>query len=185
VRRDADEGRAVGSGAARCACPVGESPIPVGVGAPGSRVAVRSGEIPAAGADRQEPLRGEQPYPAVSRAHRFLCDVGPQQQVKPAASSEEQSGSRAAHVTAKATSGALVPKRTPGPSGVGGAALSEGEVRNTRGPSSEPWSRQADSYKPRAKSSGAERESEGIVVVEIRAQQNARGAKGPCFGRVG
>jgi hypothetical protein len=105
--------------------------------------------------------------------------------MKPAASSEEQSESRAAHVTAKAMSGALDPKRAAGLSGVWGVARTEGGARNARGPSLQPWSRQADSYKPRAKSSGAERESEGIVVVEIRVQQNARGAKGPCFGCVG
>jgi hypothetical protein len=172
VRREADQVRDVGLESVRCASPVGASPTPVGVGAPGSRVAVRSGETPAAEADRRKPLRGEQPY-------------GPQQQMKPAASTDKQSESRAAHVTAKATSGAQDPKRAPGLSGVWGVARTEGGVRNARGPSSLPWSRRAGSYKPRAKSSGAERESEGTVVVVMRAQQNARGAKGPCFGCVG
>jgi hypothetical protein len=105
--------------------------------------------------------------------------------VKPAASSESQSGSRAAHVTVKATSAALGPKRAAGSGGVWGVARTDREVRNTRDPSSQPSSRQAVSYKPRAKSSGAKRESEGIVVVSIRAQHNARGAKGPHFGCVG
>lgn len=172
VRRDACGFRDVGSPCACCASLVGASPTSVSVGAPGSRVAVRSGEIPAAEADRQEPLRGERPY-------------GPQHEVKPAASSEKQSGSRAAHVTAKAISDALVPKRASGSGGVGGVARTDREVRNTRGPSLQPLSRQIASYKPMAKSRSAERESEGIVVVVIRAQQNARGAKGPCFGRVG
>jgi hypothetical protein len=40
------------------------------------------------------------------------------------------------------------------------------------------------SYKPRAKSSGAQRESEGVVVVVIGVQKNAPGAKDPCFDRV-
>ena len=40
------------------------------------------------------------------------------------------------------------------------------------------------SYKPMAKSGGAQRESEGAVVVRIGAQNNAPGAKGPCFDRV-
>lgn len=40
------------------------------------------------------------------------------------------------------------------------------------------------SYKPMVKSGGGQRESEGAVVVVICAQQNARGAKGPRFGRV-
>jgi hypothetical protein len=39
------------------------------------------------------------------------------------------------------------------------------------------------SYKPSAKSSGGQRESEGVVVVRIGVQHNAPGAKGPCFDR--
>jgi hypothetical protein len=39
-------------------------------------------------------------------------------------------------------------------------------------------------YKPWAKSSGGQRESEGAVVVGIGVQNNAPGAKGPCFDRV-
>ena len=56
----------------------------------------------------------------------------------------------------------------------------QGEVRNTRGPSSQPVSGRGGSYKPKAKSSVAERESEGAVVVAMPAQNNASGAKGPC-----
>jgi len=171
VRRDVSDIRDVGSPLACCAFPVGASPTPVGVGAPGSRVAVR-GEILCVEADRREPFRGERPY-------------GPQHEVKPAASSESQSGSRAAHFTAKAMSGALVPKRASGPGGVWGAARTEGKVRNTRGPSSQPSSRRASRISHRVKACRAERESEGIVVVLIRAEQNARGAKGPHFGHVG
>ncbi len=40
------------------------------------------------------------------------------------------------------------------------------------------------SYKPCVKSSGGQRESEGAVVVRIGVQNNAPGAKGPCFDRV-
>jgi hypothetical protein len=40
------------------------------------------------------------------------------------------------------------------------------------------------SYKPMVKSGGAQRESEGAVVVGIRVERKARGAKGPRFGRV-
>ena len=40
------------------------------------------------------------------------------------------------------------------------------------------------SYKPTAKSSGGQRESEGAVVAEIGAQNNASGAKGACFDHV-
>jgi hypothetical protein len=39
------------------------------------------------------------------------------------------------------------------------------------------------SYKPMVKASGGQRESEGVVVVEIGVQNNAPGAKGPCFDR--
>lgn len=147
VRRDAGEDRDVGPESARCASPVGAIPTPVGVGAPGSRVAA-AGEIPSVEAGRRKPLRGKRPY-------------GPQREVKPAASTDEQPGSRAAHVTAKATSGALVPKRAPGPGGVRGAARTEGGARNTRGPSSQPSSRRASRISHRVKASRAERESEG------------------------
>lgn len=41
------------------------------------------------------------------------------------------------------------------------------------------------SYKPKVKSSAAQRESEGIVVPEMLVQQNARGGKGPCGGHGG
>ena len=36
-------------------------------------------------------------------------------------------------------------------------------------------------YKPMAKSSGGQRESEGVVVAGIGVQNNAPGAKDPCF----
>ena len=35
-----------------------------------------------------------------------------------------------------------------------------------------------------AKARGAQRESEGVVVVMIGVQNNAPGAKDPCFDRV-
>jgi len=38
-------------------------------------------------------------------------------------------------------------------------------------------------YEPSAKSSGGQRESEGVVVVRIGVQNNAPGAKDPCFDR--
>ena len=69
--------------------------------------------------------------------------------------------------------------------GVWGAARVHGEERNTRGPSAPPGSRQRGSYKPTAKSSAAQRASEGTVVVSRLATNNARGAKGPCGGHVG
>ena len=61
----------------------------------------------------------------------------------------------------------------------------EGGVRNTGDPSAWPLSRQACPYKPRVKSGGVQRESEGVVVPVMAAQQNAVGGKGPCGSRVG
>ena len=68
----------------------------------------------------------------------------------------------------------------------------QGHVRNVRGPSAQPCTSkgQASSYKPKAKSNRAQRESEGIVVLHAQAQagatkavgQNAAGGKGPCGG---
>ena len=110
---------------------------------------------------------------------------GPQHQVKPAASKDLQCGSRAEHITAKATS--TVPKpgerRAVGPAGVGGAARAYGSTGNRRGPSALPWSGQGGSYKPMVKSSAAQRESEGVIVPVRAAEHNAVGGKDPCFGR--
>jgi len=61
----------------------------------------------------------------------------------------------------------------------------QGGVRNTRNPSAPPSSRQGGSYKPKAKSSAAQRESEGIVVPSMVATNNAAGGKGPWGGHVG
>jgi len=63
-------------------------------------------------------------------------------------------------------------------------------VWNVRGPSAQPESGQARSYKPKAKSRRAQRQSEGIGVLDGGAQapstmavrQNAAGGEGPCGG---
>ena len=170
VRRD-DADRT--SSASRCSSPAGASPVSVSAGAPSSRPQA-PGESPVAQAGCQKPLRRK---PA----------RGPQHHVKPAASTELQPESRAAHVTAKAMS--ATPQsggaRVAGLGGVEGAARVHGEERNTRGPSAPPWSRQSDAYKPTVKASRAQRASEGTVVVTSLATNNARGAKGPCGGHVG
>lgn len=180
VRRDAEQKpipEGGGLSLARCATPTGESPVPVGIGAPGSRPQVLEGDLRAR-AGRQEPtVSGEQAR-------------GPQHEVKPAASTDLQPAGRAAHVTAKATLCERVPKRSDGCGGVWGAARVQGVVRNTRDPSARPESGQARSYKPKAKSSRAQRESEGIVVLDGAARavltkavrHNAAGGKGPCGG---
>ena len=56
-------------------------------------------------------------------------------------------------------------------------------TRETRLPS--PTSGKDRPYKPMAKRGGGRRESEGVVVVPIGVQNNAPGAKGPCFDRAG
>lgn len=89
---------------------------------------------------------------------------GPQRYVKPAASSDLQPRSRAAHVTAKAMFVALESERASSSGGVGGVARVQGEVRNRRGPSGQPSSRRGVSYKPKVKSGAGQRESEGVVV---------------------
>ena len=80
-----------------------------------------------------------------------------------------------------------------GSGGVWGAARVSGGVRNTRGPSAQPLSRQGGSYKPKAKSSAVQRESEGIEVLQSveaftrtnAVTNNAAGGKGPCGDRAG
>ena len=174
--------RGGGRAAACCACPTGESPVPVGVGAPGSRPQVLEGDL-CARAGCQKPVMRRMPRNGEQAR-------GPQHEVKPAASTELQPAGRAAHVTAKATPLAQEPKRAGGCGGVGGAARVQGQVRNVRGPSAQPESGQASSYKPKAKSSRAQRESEGIVVPDGGVQtaptkavrHNAAGGKGPCGG---
>ena len=106
---------------------------------------------------------------------------GPQHQVKPAASTEEQCGSRAEHVAAKATLAVRKSEVAPiaSPAGVWGAARAQGSVWNRRDPSAQPRSGQSGAYKPTVKSRRAQRESEGIVVPVIAVTNNAAGGKGP------
>ena len=164
-----DEGDRASS-ASRRSSPAGASPVSVSAGAPSSRPQA-SGESPVARAGCRKPLRRE---PA----------RGPQHQVKPAASSDLQPESRAGHVAAKATSAVSQSgDHAAGLGGVRGVARVHGAERNTRGPSARPWSGQRASYKPTAKSSRAQRESEGVVVPAITATNNAVGGKGLCFGR--
>ena len=128
-------------------------------------------------AGRQKPVRRNSPCSGKQAR-------GPQHEVKPAAPTEKQSESRAAHVTAKATSNASDSEEACDLGGVWGAARVQRGVRNTRGPSLSPSSRQDASYKPKAKSSVAERESEGRVVLTMVATNNATGGKAPCGGHV-
>src|SRR5512143_2333055 len=153
VRRDATEASApkgAGAAAARCATPAGASPVPVGVGAPGSRPHAWEEDLRAR-AGRRKPVKRREPF-----SGERAC--GPQHEVKPAASTDEQSGGRADHVAAKAIPAVRDPKRAAGPGGVWGAARVQGGAWNTRDPSAQPSSRQGGSYKPTAKSGAAQRE---------------------------
>jgi hypothetical protein len=176
VRREEEEAEPrSGKGlSSRCAFLAGANPVPVGAEAPGSRPQA-GGEIRSVQAGHRKPVKRRMPY---SREQ----PRGPQHEVKLAASTDSQSGSRAAHVTAKATSVAHVSEHAVGPGGVRSAARVEREARNTRDPSASPPSGQGASYKPMAKSSAAQRESEGLVVPSNVATKNAAGGKGPCFG---
>ena len=112
---------------------------------------------------------------------------GLQHEVKPAASTDLQRGSRAEHFTAKAMRRAQGTGRESavGSSGVWGAARVEGDVRNRRDPSARPESGQSGPYKPKVKSAAAQRESEGIEVPKKAATNNAARGKGPCGGQAG
>src|SRR6476646_6371998 len=127
--------------ASRCAFPAGASPVPASVGAPGSRPQ-RSGRDSGRRAGRQEPAMRQKP----SNGEQAR---GPQHEVKPAASTDQQSEGRADHVAAKATPTAQAPKRAFGLGGVEGAVRVHGEARNTRGPSAWPTSGRGAPNKPK------------------------------------
>lgn len=149
-----------------CASPTGASPVPVSIGAPGSRPQVLTGDRRAR-AGYQRP--GSWREPTSGGRTR-----GPQHQVKPAASTHLQPAGRADHFTAKATSQAREPKLAGDCGGVRGAARVSGEERNTRDPSARPSSWQGDSYKPKAKANTVQRESEGIVVPHSPERSGGR-----------
>src|SRR3954466_2718579 len=133
-REDTDRRTREGRSLSSCATPAGESPAPVSAGAPGSRPHPDEGNL-AGRAGRQKPVTRREPYSGEQAR-------GPQHEVKPAASTDSQSGSRAAHVTAKATLAVRVPERAVGPGGVRGAARVQGAGRNTGDPSARPASGQ-------------------------------------------
>jgi hypothetical protein len=162
-------GRLTEQAVSRCKIPTGESPVRISVGACGSRPPLGV-ERPLGEAWCRKPLKkGEQVR-------------GRQHQVKPAASTEKQSESRAEHVTAKVTSAADGSEReAAGLGGVWGAAREQGILRNTRGPSAPRREPQGGPYKPKAKSGAAQRESEGVVVPEMAMTKNVAGGKGLCF----
>jgi hypothetical protein len=180
VRREGTAEGSAGSPAAvglpRCTVPAGESPARVIAGEPGSR----------------PPPEVERPKgeawcrkPSAAKAVGGEQQRGPQHEVKPAASSEEQSESRAEHVAAKAMRTVRESGRAGSLGGVWGAARAEGAVRNARDPSARPTSGEGRPYKPKAKAGGVQRESEGAVVPSMAAKKNAAGGKSPCSGHAG
>jgi len=112
-------------------------------------------------------------------------EYGPQHKVNPAASTNLQWGSRATHfgVKAKDIAGVSESVAAVDSSGVGGAARNQGKVRDAGDPTAQPLSRQGHTYKPKVKTWGAQRESEGAEVPMMEAQENAFVGKGPCFSQ--
>jgi RNA-directed DNA polymerase len=169
VRRDDDDGSGDPK-ESRCASPAGASPAPVSVGAPGSR-SPESSESSKAEARRQEPEN-------IGRQGR-----GPQHEVKLAASTELQLGSRADHFTAKATSSTRRSEKIVEDSrGVGSAARVHGEARNTGDPSAQFLVGNTRLDQADGQAIAVQRKSEGIVVPVMTAPQNAVGGKDPWGG---
>ena len=108
---------------------------------------------------------------------------GPQHEVKLAASTKKQSGSRADHVTAKATSSTSKSEANVEDSrGVWRAARVHGEARNTGDPSAQFQVRDTRVDQADGQAIAVQRKSEGIVVPVMMAPQNAVGGKGPWGG---
>jgi len=168
VRRE-DDPELSGSGVSCCASLAGASPVPVGIGAPGSR-SPESREISKAEARRREPGKA-------GRQGR-----GPQHEVKLAASTESQPGSRAAHLAAKAISSTKRSEGVEDSRGVWSAARVQGEARNTGDPSARPRVRGTRVDQAEGQAIAVQRKSEGIVVPTKTAAQNAVGGKGPWGG---
>ena len=179
VRRD-DDGRFSSKGgeepSSRCDQPTGESPVSVSAEAPSSRPTV-SGEI-------QRLRLGDKSARVSDELFSAEQVRGPQHQVKLAASSEEQSESRAGHVTAKAISASLVSERDVELGGVRSAARVQGRSRNTRDPSVPLSSQQSAPHKPKAKAGVAQRKSDGVIVPTKIATKNAIRGKGLGGGHV-
>ena len=161
-----------------CVDPAGASPARGDIGVPVSRSQAWR-ETAASRAGRQEP--GKQLLLFTGEQAR-----GRQHEVKPAASTEKQWESRAAHVTAKATSTRARSGHQPGGvdlPGVWGVARVQGPTWNRRDPSAQPESGQGAPHKAKSKANAAQRKSEGVVVPSMAATNNAVGGKGPCGDR--
>jgi RNA-directed DNA polymerase len=171
VRRDDDGSPAGDPGEkppSRCDDLAGGSPASVSAGAPNSRPAVERETSTAEAGFRKRASQQELISEKQAR--------GPQHEVKPAASTEEQSESRAGHFAVKATSTTRAPEHDVGLGGVGGAARVQRSSRNTRDPSAPPSSWLGDANRPSAKGGTAQRKSDGVIVPTKTA--NTVGGKG-------
>jgi hypothetical protein len=145
--------------------PAGGSPVRVSAGAPGSRPQSR-GEIPAA-------ERGVESLFGGSKRVGWDCSLVRVTIGEPSRSSHGEGQVRQSWFRI-GCGGSLRGTETCT------RARSDHGTRETRLASLVSKDR---SYKPKAKSSGGQRESDGVVVVEIGVQNNAPGAKGPDFDR--
>jgi len=143
--------------------PAGGSPVPVGAGAPGSRPRSR-GEILVA-------ERGVESLFGGSERVGWDCSLVTFTIGEPSRSCHGEGHVRQSWFRI-GRGGSLRGKETCT------RARSDHGTRETRLPGLVSKDR---SYKPMAKSSGGQRESEGVVVVGIGVQNNAPGAKDPCF----
>ena len=147
-----------------CVRPAGGSPVRVSAGAPGSRP--RSlGEI-------LEAEQGVESLFGGSKRAGWNCSL-----VKSTIEEPSRSRRGEGHVR-HVRSGIGV----AGPRGVGELARAQGLVVGQGRPVCAASSSEDRSYKPMVKSSGVQRESEGVVVVLIGVKLKASGAKDPRFG---
>jgi hypothetical protein len=145
--------------------PAGESPVRVGVAAPGSR--------PRFVVERRRAERGVESLFGGSKRAGWDCSL-----VRLTIGEPSRSFHGEGHVR---RAGCEAPVRVPAGYGnlhVRTVWLGTWEAR----PSSLVSKDRA--YKPMVKSRGGRRESEGVVVVLIDVKLKASGAKGPCFDRV-
>jgi hypothetical protein len=148
-----------------CVRPAGESPVRVSAGAPGSRPRLE-GEIPMV-------ERGVGSLFGGSKRAGWNCSLVRQTIGEP---------SRSFHGEGPCPSRPIRNWCGGSPRGMGTCT----RVRSDRGTRETRLSSLVSkdrSYKPMVKSSGGQRESDGVIVVMIGAKLKAPGAKGPDFDR--
>lgn len=159
---------AAGEGVPCCTCPAGESPVPVSAGAPGSRLPC---------AEETPPTKRSVESPRQEGSN----EAGRNQVKAEQASSDYQPKGdrerRAGHAAAKADAQRPGdPEGALGLPGVVAAARFEGEVRNTRDPSSQPTSGKDRTHKARAENGRSEAGVRG-------ARSTGEGGEKPLEGR--